>query len=323
MRPNRRPEWTLTLTTSKELRDALLSWNRSLATERRLSPYTLEAYRGDITSFLTFMGQHEGRAPDLTMLQLLDTRDLRSWLANRQGAGLSANSTQRALSSLRSLYKHLARHHEINNGAVSVTRGPKMRQPIPRPLPEASTDRLLDAAEMHEEPWIAARDLALFMLMYGAGLRIGEALGLDRDNIPRGDQTRIVGKGGKERLVPLLPVVVDAVADYVRLCPYPGATPLFVGARGKRLDPAVLQRRMRELRRQIGLPETATPHALRHSYATHLLGGGGDLRTIQELLGHASLSTTQRYTDVDAAALRRVYDAAHPRAQPSMPISAE
>jgi integrase/recombinase XerC len=296
-----------------DLGQALLGWDRWLATERRAADHTLAAYRRDVCAFLAFLTEHRGAPPDLAALGSLGPRDLRSWLARRQRDQLAATSTVRALSAVRSLFRHLRRTHGIDNPAVTLQRGPRLPQAVPRPLAEVSAAELIDAAELHDEPWIAARDVALLTLLYGAGLRIGEAIALDRDDAPKGSSMRIRGKGGKERVVPLLPAVVTAVEEYLALCPHSG-TPLFVGARGKRLDPAIAQKRVRELRRQLGLPESATPHALRHSFATHLLGNGGDLRAIQELLGHASLSTTQRYTLVDAAALREVYDRAHPRA---------
>lgn len=295
-----------------DLGQALLDWDRWLTTERRVSPNTIDAYRRDVFAFLEFSTQHRGAPPDLAALGALGPRDLRAWLASRRGAEMAATSTTRALSAVRSLFAHLRRNHGIDNPAVAQQRGPRVPISVPHPLAEESAARLLDAAELHDEPWIAARDVALFTLLYGAGLRLGEALALETKDAPKAESMRIRGKGGKERVVPLLPAVVEAIEAYLALRPSGDA--LFLGARGKRLDPAVAQRRMRELRRQLGLPESATPHALRHSFATHLLAGGGDLRAIQELLGHASLSTTQRYTLVDAAALRAVYDKAHPRA---------
>jgi integrase/recombinase XerC len=296
-----------------DLGQALIGWDRWLETERRAAAHTLAAYRRDVFAFLEFLTQHRGAPPDLAALAKLGPRDMRAWLARRRLDDLAATSTVRALSAVRSLYHHLRRAHGVDNPAVALQRGPRLAQSVPRPLAEDSATRLLDAAEIHDEPWIAARDTALLTLLYGAGLRIGEALALDRKDAPKAESMRIRGKGGKERVVPLLPAVLQAVEAYLVLCPWHGEA-LFVGARGKRLDAAVAQRRMRDLRRQLGLPESATPHALRHSFATHLLSNGGDLRAIQELLGHASLSTTQRYTLVDAAALKQVYDKAHPRA---------
>lgn len=295
-----------------DLGQALLDWDRWLTTERRVSPNTIDAYRRDVFDFLKFLTAHTGSVSDIASLAALAPRDLRSWLAKRRFDELAGASTARAMSAVRSLYRHLHRHNGIENPAVIVQRGPRHVPASPRPISEDAADRLLDAAEFHDQPSIAARDVALFTLLYGAGLRLGEALALDRNEAPKGASMRIKGKGGKERVVPLLPAVIQATDAYLAL--HPGGDALFVGARGKRLDPAVAQRRMRELRRQLQLPESATPHALRHSFATHLLVNGGDLRAIQELLGHASLSTTQRYTQVDAAALRAVYDKAHPRA---------
>ena len=222
------------------------------------------------------------------------------------------------MSSLRSLFRVLDRNGHATNSAIGAVRTPKPPRSVPKPLAaDEALDLLRAAGEAQPEPWQAARDVALMSLLYGCGMRLGEALALTRRQIPRGDAMTITGKGRKQRLVPLLPAVIEAVAAYLKLCPHhPGPEgPLFVGARGKALNPGVVQRQMRILRGRLGLAETATPHALRHSFATHLLAGGGDLRTIQELLGHASLSTTQRYTEVDAARLGRVHNDAHPRAK--------
>ena len=300
--------------TAPDLADALNEWHSWLASERRVAANTLAAYRRDVFAFLGFLTEHGGAPPDLERLLALAPNELRAWLARRRLDAKAPSSTARALAAVRSLYTWLRRSLGRDNPAIRLLRGPRAPAGVPRPLAEASTERLIDAAEEADEPWIAARDVALLTLLYGAGLRIGEALALDRAERPRGDSLRILGKGGKERMVPLLPVIGEAIEQYLALCPHHGA-PLFVGARGGRLQAGVVQRRMRELRRALGLPESATPHALRHSFATHLLGRGGDLRAIQELLGHASLSTTQRYTLVDAEALRRAYDAAHPRAR--------
>lgn len=297
---------------------AVAGWREWLASERRASAHTLDGYGRDLAAFLGFLVEHRGEEPSLAMLADLLPADFRSFLARRGGDGLGRTSLARGMSSLRSFYRFLDRNGIAHNPALAAVRTPKPPRSVPKPLaPAEALDTLSAAEEMQEEPWLAARDVALFSLLYGCGLRLGEALGLTRRQIPRGDAMIVTGKGRKQRLVPLLPVVVEAVATYLRLCPHhPGAEgPLFVGARGGPLNPGVVQRQMRRLRASLGLPESATPHALRHSFATHLLAGGGDLRTIQELLGHASLSTTQRYTEIDASQIRRVYDQAHPRAK--------
>jgi len=222
------------------------------------------------------------------------------------------------MSTLRGFFRFLDRTGRVHNAALSAVRSPRPPAPVPKPLAaDEAMDTLETAAELQDEPWLAARDTALFTLLYGCGLRLGEALALDRGDAPTGGAMTVTGKGRKQRVVPVLPVVASALAEYLALCPFRGGRdqPLFVGARGGRLNPGVVQRQMRRLRALLGLPATATPHALRHSFATHLLAGGGDLRTIQELLGHSSLSTTQRYTQVDAARLVSIYSDAHPRAK--------
>jgi len=308
--------------TGAEARAAWLGW---LAQERQLSPHTIEAYGADVALFLGFLTQHLGAEPDLAMLGALRPADLRAFLAARAAAGDGAATRARRLASVRSFLRYLTRQHGMAALPVGALRGPRPKPPIPRALsPQAARAIATEAGKAyalgrHERPAMqAARDVALFSLLYGAGLRIAEALALDLGDAPlpgREEALRIRGKGGKERLVPVLPAVRAAIAAYLRERG-PGAPhdPLFLGARGGRLDPAVAQRAMRAFRRLFGLPEHATPHALRHSFATHLLGAGADLRAIQELLGHASLSTTQRYTAVDAEALLATWRKAHPRA---------
>ena len=301
-----------------DLTAALDRWRTWLSAERRLSPHTADGYARDVSAFLAFLVDHLGREPGLGDLDSLSVRDLRAYLAARTNQGLSKTSLARALSSLRGLFKWLAREGLADNPAITAIKGPKPPKSVPKPLAADEALDLLDSAgTFHDEPWLAARDLALFTLLYGCGLRLGEALGLSVAEAPRGESLIVTGKGNKQRAVPLLPAVEQAVAAYLRLCPFPAAPerPLFVGKRGGRLNPGVVQREMRTLRALLGLPETATPHALRHSFATHLLAGGGDLRAIQELLGHASLAATQRYTQVDEAGLTRVHRAAHPRAR--------
>ncbi|HYM31315.1 MAG TPA: tyrosine recombinase XerC [Candidatus Cybelea sp.] len=314
-----RPASGLTpIVAAPELAAALSDWLAWLAAERRASAHTVESYGRDIAAFCAFLTDHLGDPPDFAALGGLKAADFRSFLARRHGAGLAAASTARALSAIRSCFRWLERQGHVSNAAVHAVRSPKLPRAVPKPLTAAAALDTIDAAgEADGEPWIALRDTAVLLLLYGSGLRIGEALGLNGGDAPSGDAMRIVGKGRKERVVPVLPAVREAIAAYRSACPFPiGARdPLFVGAKGKRLDPAIVQKRMRALRAALNLPETATPHALRHSFATHLLAAGGDLRAIQELLGHASLSTTQRYTEVDAARLLSVYEQAHPRAK--------
>jgi integrase/recombinase XerC len=261
---------------------------------------------------------HLGEPPDPARLIGLRAADFRAWLAHRHGRGLARSSTARALAALRSFYRYLDREHGRHNPAVKALRTPRLPRCLPRPLATGQAMALLDAVPAASKlDWIAKRDTAVLVLLYGAGLRIGEALALERAAAgpdPAGLRSLLItGKGGKQRLVPVLPVIAAAIADYLAACPYREAA-LFLGARGKRLQAPIVRRLMQDLRRRLGLPESATPHALRHSFATHLLAGGADLRTIQELLGHASLSTTQGYTGVDGERLMRLYHQAHPRA---------
>ncbi|MGQ0675411.1 MAG: tyrosine recombinase XerC [Rhodospirillales bacterium] len=296
---------------------AIGAWLEWLSAERRAAARTTDAYRRDVAEFLRFIAKHRGGAPGLKMLEALRPADLRAFLAERRGRGVAHVSNARALSSLRSLFRWLDRNHYAANHAVQRVKSPKLPRPAPKPLTAAEVEALIDDPGEDAPAWIAARDTALFTLLYGCGLRIAEALGLPRRMAPLGDTLTVLGKGRKERVVPVLPAVAEAVERYLELCPFSGGktAPLFLGARGKRLAAGVVQKRMRSLRARLGLPEHATPHKLRHSFATHLLAGGGDLRAIQELLGHASLSTTQRYTEVDAAALMKVFERAHPRAR--------
>ena len=297
---------------------AIGDWGAWLAHERRLSSHTISAYGGDLSDFLEFLTMQLGGPLTLAALDGLRTADFRAWLSVRAERGLARSSTARALSTLRGLFRWLEKRGLVHNTALVNLRTPKVPHAVPKALSESEAISAIAAAgKQAKQPWVAKRDTAILTLLYGAGLRIGEALSLNRGDRPAGTAMRIIGKGAKERLVPLLPVVVIAVADYLEACPFdlePG-DPLFVGVRGKRLQPGQVQALVRALRPALGLPETATPHALRHSFATHLLAAGGDLRSIQELLGHASLTTTQRYTAVDTARLAEVYRAAHPRAR--------
>lgn len=299
-----------------DLAEAARDWIGWLEAERRAARHTLLAYARDLATFLDFLSAHLGDLPDLAALGRVGIADLRAYLARRRADGLSASSAARSLSAVRSFVRWLERHDRLRNPAFSAVRSPKHRAPLPRPVQPESALALVDRASA-EGDWIALRDTAVLALLYGAGLRISEALGLTAGEAPTGDTLRVHGKGGKERVVPILPAIREAIAAYRAACPYAPSdkSPLFLGARGGPLDPAIVQKRVRDLRRALGLPESATPHALRHSFATHLLAAGGDLRAIQELLGHASLSTTQRYTEVDAARLIEAHAKAHPRAK--------
>ncbi len=299
-----------------DLRDAIGLWMNWLAGERRASAHTIAAYGRDLAFFLDFMTGHIGEQPKLVMLSALAPADFRAYLAHR-AARVERSSVGRGLSVVRGFVRFLDRRGLASSPALAVLRAPKLPRAVPKPLSIPDAVEIIEApADVATDAWQARRDIAVLTLLYGCGLRISEALGLARAAAPLGEQITITGKGNKQRLVPVLPAVRQAVADYLAACPYPLPPdgPLFIGARGGPLSPRVVQRQMETLRRALGLPETATPHALRHSFATHLLAGGGDLRTIQELLGHASLSTTQRYTSIDSARLLAVYDAAHPRA---------
>jgi integrase/recombinase XerC len=291
-----------------------LTW---LAAERRASALTVAAYGRDLRFFLGFLTEHLGGPPALGELDGLREADLRAWLAAEARRGLGNRTRARHLSAVRSFFRYLGKRHGVGNNAARLIGSPKSLPPVPRALPAAQA--LAVAREIGSplaEAWAQTRDVGLFTLLYGCGLRIGEALALDVRGAPaEGRPLLVLGKGGKERLVPVLPVVGEAIRDWLALHPRGGdpAAPLFVGARGGRLNAGVAQRTMRAFRAQAGLPEHATPHALRHSFATHLLARGADLRSIQDLLGHASLSTTQRYTSVDQARLMQVWRGSHPR----------
>jgi integrase/recombinase XerC len=297
-------------------------WLRSLASERRMSPKTVEAYERDVAQFLAFLTGHLGGRPSLDALARLAPADVRSFLAARRAEGIGSRSLMRTLAGVRSFARFLERNGRGAIAALGAVRAPKVARTLPKPLAVSAAKQVVDVelrAGESREPWVLARDAAVLALLYGSGLRISEALGLKRQDVPApggGDVISVTGKGNKTRMVPVLPQVLHAIADYLALCPYdlPAAGPLFVGAKGGPLSPRIVQLAMARLRGALGLPESATPHALRHSFATHLLARGGDLRAIQELLGHASLSTTQIYTAVDAERLLEVYRAAHPRA---------
>ena len=295
------------------------AWLQGLARERRLAPLTVEAYGRDTRQFMQFLTGHLGGPPGISDIAQLRPADLRAFLASRRQGGAGARTLGRGLAGIRSLLKHLERAGLVNAAGAGALRAPRQPKSLPKPLTAPDARRVVSASEqLAEEPWVAARNAAVLTLLYGCGLRISEALALTGEDF--GDRAqrslRVKGKGGKTRIVPLLVAAHQAVAEYRRLCPFhiPADGTLFLGARGGQLQPAIIQREMKKLRSALNLPETATPHALRHSFATHLLGRGGDLRAIQELLGHASLSTTQIYTGVDTSRLLDIYDAAHPRA---------
>ncbi|WP_274706911.1 tyrosine recombinase XerC [Allorhizobium sonneratiae] len=293
-------------------------WLANLRAERRLADNTLDAYERDTRQFLHFLSGHLGGPPSISEISALRPADLRAFLAFRRKHGDGARSLGRHLAGVRSLLKFLERKGLVNATSASAIRSPRQPKSLPKPLsPEQALKTVAADSQMQEEAWIAARNSAVLALLYGCGLRIGEALSLTPADLPEtATVLRINGKGGKTRIVPLLPAVLTEINRYRSLCPYPLAPrePMFRGARGGPVHAAIIQRDMQRLRSALGLPDTATPHALRHSFATHLLSGGGDLRSIQELLGHASLSTTQVYTGVDARRLMDVYARTHPRA---------
>jgi integrase/recombinase XerC len=305
-----------------EVAAELAHWRTHLADERRMSAKTVEAYERDTRQFLGFLAEHLGGRITLAGLRRLAPRDVRAFMAARRADGIGSRSLMRGLAGVRSFARFLERGGNGQVGALAAVRAPKIAKTLPKPLGISAAKEIVDTdlrAGEEREPWILARDAAVLALLYGSGLRISEALGLPRKEIPapgKGAAITVTGKGNKKRMVPVLPRVLQLVADYVALCPYdlPAEGALFVGAKGGPLSPRIVQLAMARLRGALGLPETATPHALRHSFATHLLARGGDLRAIQELLGHASLSTTQIYTAVDTERLLEVYRSAHPRA---------
>jgi integrase/recombinase XerC len=296
-------------------------WLSHLRSERRLSPKTLEAYSRDLRQCLDFLCEHFGTRVTLSRFASLEAADVRAFMAMRRADDIGGRSLMRTLAGLRSFGRFLEREGKGKVGALAAIRAPKIGKSLPKPIQMAAAKRLADADERAgeaRESWILARDAAVMALLYGSGLRISEALGLKRRDVPRpgeGDVLIVTGKGNKTRMVPVLQKVLALVADYVAICPHPlpSEGPIFVGARGKPLSPRIIQLTMERLRGALGLPDSATPHALRHSFATHLLSRGGDLRAIQELLGHSSLSTTQIYTGIDTERLLEVYRNAHPR----------
>lgn len=299
------------------LSDALERWLAELQAVGGRAEKTLTAYRSDVLGFLGFLQAYEGDGLGTGALARLSTRSMRAWMAHERERGLSARSLARALSAVKSFVSWVAERDGFDPSAVLMTRSPRFKAKLPRPLAEdAARAMIATVEEQTDSDWIAARDMAVVTLLYGCGLRISEALSLTVSDLPLGASLRIVGKGGKERVVPVLPAAREAVERYMTLYPFElvADDAIFRGARGGPLSARLVQKAMADARALLGLPATATPHAMRHSFATHLLNAGGDLRAIQELLGHASLSTTQAYTAVDTARLMEVYDAAHPRA---------
>jgi len=287
-------------------------WTTWLKIEKNVSPHTLRAYQSDIVQFIDFLHNHYEETVGLDKLSETSLADFRSWLSRKSMDGLAASSRARSLSGVKNFLKWLDKNGVMHNAQIASVRTPKLPHKLPRPLEQPQAFRLLDN---EGDNWTTLRDKALFTLLYGCGLRINEALSLDIKDLPRDGFLRVMGKGRKERQVPVLEIVEHTIQKYRADCPFAETPdrPLFMGERGGRLHQGVAQKSMRDLRGVLGLPETATPHALRHSFATHLLENGANLREIQELLGHASLSTTQRYTEVNAAELIKIYKSAHPR----------
>ena len=298
---------------SREIKQLIALWQSWLLNERRYSPHTLDAYSRDLSGFFDFAAEHLGKVPETADLAKLEVRDFRAYLSQRAARHIDKSSLARELSTLKNFFKWLARYDILRNPALSVIRTPRRAKVLPKALEVNDTFNVIDEAQnLASNSWQGLRDTAIFTLLYGCGLRISEALSLNVGDIGNNDFLRIKGKGNKERIVPLLPVVVENINKYLAECPYQPkqGEPLFLGARGDRLVPRIIQRQMQKIRAYLGLPDNLTPHALRHSFATHLLAEGTDLRSIQELLGHASLTTTQRYTDVQIETLKKEYDKA-------------
>ena len=300
-----------------QVRNFIVDWLNWMKIERNSSDHTIDAYARDISAFLSYLTGHLSFPPEIEDLQKLTTSDFRGYLALRHNSEISAATLARSLSTIRNFFKYLDHNDIIKNAAIKNIRTPKQSVLIAKSLSQSDVRRALDLiGKLHEIPWIAARDLAILTLLYGCGLRISEAISLNLKDIINKDSIVVTGKGNKERLVPILPAVINTINYYLELCHYPikDDDPLFLGAQGNRLNAGVIQRQIRKLRALLDLPDSVTPHALRHSFATHLLSAGGDLRTIQELLGHKSLSTTQRYTNADITHLIKTFQNTHPRA---------
>ena len=297
--------------------DSLKKWRDYLRYERNLSPHSLRAYQADILHFLRFLTQHLGKAPALDDLSDVHLRDFRSWLVQKANEGNSSRSRARSVSALRNFLKFLDRQGILHNSGITMLQTPKVPRSLPKAVSFERIKALLGKPENSAEDWTSARDRALFTLLYGCGMRIAEALALNIGDIPDDDFWRVLGKGNKERIIPTLPFVDQMIQNYLKLRPGDPQrqAPLFIGVQGRRLNQGVVQKSMRDLRASLGLPDTLTPHALRHSFATHLLAEGANLREIQELLGHVSLSTTQIYADFDNKQLLDIYKNAHPRSK--------
>lgn len=302
---------------SPAARDALQTWLETQKALKDISDHTISAYAKDVADFLAFLTEHTGESQGLNAVASVTVSDMRAWMAKTRSHKVSSRSLARKLSAVKSFYRWLSERQGFEPTAVLSTRSPKFSAKLPRPLEIDAAQDMINTVELQSQlAWVAARDVAVITLLYGCGLRISEALGLTGRQIPLQSSLRILGKGKKERIVPVLPVARDAVDRYVQLCPFEMTVDaaVFRGVRGGTLNPRAIQKVMEQARMQIGLPSTATPHAMRHSFATHLLNAGGDLRAIQELLGHASLSTTQAYTAVDLNRLLEVYEQTHPKA---------
>jgi integrase/recombinase XerC len=301
-----------------DLSSLTAQWEDWLFLQRRLSSHTLLAYRHDLGQFLSFITLYLSEEISPSLLASLKIQDFRAWLADRHAKNYTPRSTARALSVIRNFFKYLEKFG-YHNTAILAIRSPRLKPGLPKPLPVSDAKTLAESiANLEEEPWVGARNRALFSLMYSCGIRLGEALSLTYEDIDKAnDVLTIVGKGNKQRQVPLIPLIKEAILTYITLCPYPFSqkTPLFLGVQGKKLNACMAQRAMRHYRAFAGLPETTTPHVLRHSCATHLMSASGDLRSVQELLGHASLATTQIYTNLDEEYLMNIYTQAHPRSR--------
>ncbi len=313
----------MTILILTDLTPVIATWLDWIRHGKRLSVHTVRAYQHDVQDFLEFFQAHRGHAVTMAVLADAEIGDFRAWLAKHATNGMTAKSRARLVSSLRHFFVWLDQAGHLHNSAIKILRTPKSDHTLPKPLTiEAATDVIHHAEAIARDTWIGARDVALLTLFWGGGLRIDEALQLNRDQWPvgdgvtGGDTIMITGKGNKQRLVTILPEMQIAMQAYLRVCPdQTPAQPLFIGKQGKRLNPGVAQRQLRTIRQQLGLPDTVTPHALRHSFATHLLVDGVNIRVIQELLGHASISTTQRYTELHVDDLRDLIDRLHPRCQ--------
>lgn len=312
---------SLSLSCEPDVTQKVCEWLAWLGTERRAAPATIESYAHDVASFLAFGSGHLDKRVCLEDLSDLSLADFRAWLAQAARKGLQASSRARAVAGVRSFFRWMDRAGYMHNSAVGLLRHPRLVRRLPRPVVINDMQQILGLAgsvTADEEEWLGFRDEALFTLLYGAGLRLGEALALTHGHLSSGNQIHVTGKGGKQRVVPLLPAVKIMLTRYLKACPYKNTNPrsnIFLGARGNRLNPAVAERRIRAIRALLNLPDTVTPHAFRHSFATHLLSAGADLRSLQELLGHHSLSTTQIYTQVDPQTLSKSHEACHPRAR--------